>query len=236
MKRHEKIPRSELRRVRQAFLAAQGMEAVLLKDMSVECLGEEASPCIPGTIYWENLMKATDTGRLPTFTFGHPNRCTYCGDPATFREHVIAVSYQQTSRKQAFRLCGPMTWACRDCNSVLGNRWFDSFAKRCEWASWRLNIKAAPILWSEHQIANLDVSMKDFVRQRTMKRKWIRFRADWYLSREYYLNIENLAWQLPNDGIRTVGNAFVFAYFSETLNQIAALYKPNYSNSWDSVP
>lgn len=221
----ESISRRDLSELRAILQKAQELEEVLLSRLPVGRVERKKSPNQPRKSFWNLMIKEPFSGHLPVFYFGNQSKCTYCGDPADTRDHIIPVSYQQTSRKAAFSGCGPMTYACRNCNLTLSNRWFDTFKQRCEWMSWRISQKAAPILWSNHQIQKLDHSLRSYVHQKMMRNKWFRFRADFYESREYILNIENLSWEMQRIEADTIAKAFLFAYFSETLNEIAELYK-----------
>jgi hypothetical protein len=172
------------------------------------------------------MQQAIESTRLPVFEFGDRRRCTYCGDPATARDHVIAVSYQQQTRTKAFSECGPWTWSCTECNTTLSNRWFDSFDERCRWVSWRLQKRVKPILWTEAQLARLDFKLQNHIRQQTAKAKWSRYRADFYESRDYYLNLESLTWELARRDTVTDARKFLAGYFRQTLIELAGLYKP----------
>lgn len=172
------------------------------------------------------MMSKSESTHLPVFTFGNTARCTYCGDPAVERDHVIPVSYQSVHEKNRTSGNGPLTWACSDCNQALSNRYFDTFLARCEWAKWRLECKVKPIEWHNREIRELDHSLRDFVRTEAKKRLWMRNRADFFESRDFILNIENLAWEMQCRRPDTIGTTFLFSYFSSTLRLIAELYKP----------
>jgi hypothetical protein len=134
---------------------------------------------------------------MPRLTFGNSSICTYCGEPAEGMDHVIALSYQTFRLRRKHEMIegyGPMTFACKDCNSHLSNRYFDTFWHRCKFASSRLNSKARPIIWSEGEISVLDPSLAAYIRRANCKHLLFRFRADWFEGRDYLLNIENLEW------------------------------------------
>lgn len=79
-----------------------------------------------------------DSNALPAFGFGDPRYCTYCGDPAESQDHIVPV-IMTTTRRKANRSYGPWCWACRDCNTKVSTRYFDTFKARCEWQRDRLN-------------------------------------------------------------------------------------------------
>ncbi len=161
--------------------------------------------------------------KLPVFTFGNKTTCTYCGDPATSRDHVIAVSSQHVSRQSAFTNNGPITHACKDCNNSLSNRYFETFKNRCEFIQARLQKKCKPIMWHPWEFNYLDHSLRTHVSNETKKRKWIQFRADFYGSRDFLLNIEDILWFLGKVNRSTDSGKFISLYFYEISMALARL-------------
>lgn len=158
--------------------------------------------------------------------FGNASTCTYCGEPAEEVDHVIAYSFQTILRVRLFgKRFGPLTYSCRECNHHLTNRYFDTFADRCRFASNRLSPKPSPEAWTEEELSALDPSLAAFIRRNNCRYQLRRIRASWFESRDYLLNIENLEWlQLPKK---------FAAYFSETLKALKLLgdsWKPTFSS------
>lgn len=172
-----------------------------------------------------DMKRLPERPTLPVFSFGNPTSCVYCGDPAWTRDHVIAVSFQRTHRKHCFKTNGPWCWACKDCNIHLHNKFFDSFLSRCEWASWRISVKAKPIEWHEYELKPLDFGLRAYIKNDIAKRRWIQNRADFYGSREFYLNLENLIWECTQMNKTSIGGKYLYAYFSSMLREVANLYK-----------
>lgn len=163
---------------------------------------------------------------LPAFSFGSPILCTYCGDPPADRDHVIPVAFQRTHARQRFEANGPLTWACKSCNSRLHSQWFDSFDARCRWVRDRLNIKAKAVEWSNDEINRLGHSLQSYVRNDRAQRIWQRNRADWYESRDYWLNIENLQWAMSGFNPNNPGVKFLADYFRCSLGNVKqSLYR-----------
>lgn len=163
---------------------------------------------------------------LPFFRFGNPTTCCYCGDPAVGVDHVFCVASQTISRRSSDKRCyGPITFACYDCNSHIGSRAFDTFWERCEFASFRIKTKIKPILWSNQELHGLDYSLKKFVERSIAKRRWIQSRADWFETREFMLNIEDMGWELRQGGPVGRDAHNVRSYFSSTLAQVHRLYR-----------
>lgn len=183
------------------------------------------STSIAATASGKALTKTTErllAIRLPTFSFGTPERCTYCGDPPSGVDHVIPVSYQHINDCGRLSANGPWTYACTTCNSKLGANFFDTFKERCEWLHGKLERAGAPVVWDAQDFARLDYNLQRLFKSNEYRRKWLRMRADWYGSRDFLLNIENLQWGLPslNSGPAC---RFLLDYFGPTVAEIKAL-------------
>lgn len=196
-----------------------GLEEVLRPEVCLASV-EQAAP--------ENnrdMREQAPVQSLPYFRFGHPLTCTYCGDPAGSVDHVIPVGFQHATRKKCVHsMNGPLTFACKHCNSTLGGRYFDSFKLRCEYVQQRLASKVKPILWSEQELMLLDYPLRRMVQCSNARRRWIGERADWCGSRDYLLGLENLKWQLQSIS-DSHSSRYLRSYFSETVQAVNhALY------------
>ena len=160
--------------------------------------------------------KITD-GYIPTFTFGNCGICAYCGDVADSKDHVIPLSYQTDRPKLSRSDSGPMTFACRPCNSFLSNRMFPDFRTRCEFVRDYLNRKSRPVLWSMRELGELDYGLRKLILKERNKRLWIRARADWYEGRDYLLNIEMLLWEPRIDRYSQLFHKATYEYFWSTI-------------------
>lgn len=219
------IRNRKVRLLRQRFQKAPMVEKVLQQQMPMVGLGKEPST-IGGKSPWGWKMSEIESLLLPNFSFGSPSCCTYCGCAATQKDHVIAVSYQSISKKHRFSGTGPWCWACGNCNRSLSNRYFDSFKDRCEWVQWLYESKAKPIEWHIWELGPLDHNLRSHIRAEMERRKQFRGKADFYGSRDFYLNLESLIWevsQLRNSGI---GAKFLASYFSSILRDISEIYRP----------
>lgn len=164
-------------------------------------------------------MKLIDVTTLPVFSFGDTFRCTYCGHPAKTRDHVIAVSYQRPSRRKANSTCGPWCPCCNECNSHLYSHYFDTFEERCRFIQHRLELKAKPILWSIQETQHLDHNLRTYILNNRELRLSYRARADFFESRDFYIQIENLIHHC-NNLLETTAGQFLQSYFQSTINQI----------------
>ena len=213
--------------MRRNIHETSAVEAVLRETVSMEQL-ERKKPKSKSQkrAIWGWTVSEIEQSALPTFGFGNPNLCAYCGQLPQSRDHVIPVSYQ-SDRRRNWTEFGPWCWACLDCNSALTNRYFDSFKARCEWAQWRIEAKAKPIDWHKWELERLDRNLRSHIQTEMKKREWLRARADFYGSREFYLNLESLVWQIAEvRSMKGVGAKFLCAYFSSLLSDIATIYRP----------
>lgn len=160
-------------------------------------------------------------GELPFFRIGQGRDCVYCGDPATSQDHVIPIAFQTLADrpKGVRRRFGPTADACFDCNSHLSDRVFNSFDARCQFARDRIAKRAKPIHWSEAELNKLDYKLQTYARRSTQLYKWMRSRADWYESADYFRNLEALQWERA---LRT--NRFLIGYFAPTIALLELYY------------
>lgn len=87
------------------------------------------------------------------------------------------------------RSAGPQTPCCRDCNSKLSNRYFDTFYDRCMFIRGYLNGQLKPVGWSQKQINELSGWLRSRVIHDVNKKLAMFNRYDWMDTREFWLNI-----------------------------------------------
>ena len=165
--------------------------------------------------------------KYPFFRIGHHQLCVYCGDMANSVDHVIPVSYQtEEDRPQGWLTnFGPVAHCCSRCNNTLSNKYFDTFQERCREASELIDCEVKSVEWTKREILGLDLSLQRFVEQKQAYRLWMRFRADWFESRDYLLNLEQLAWEPCLDKSHKKFNPLLFNYFESTLRWIKTLHE-----------
>lgn len=156
---------------------------------------------------------------LPFFTIGHSSLCCYCGGPATQQDHVIPVSRQTANPNPSCRHSqyGPLAWVCGRCNNFLKNKWFDTFDARCEQIHDWIEAYTLPIEWRIGDYGGLDHSLRTFIVAEQRKRRWMRYRADWFDSRDYLLNLEPLLWEPYFNARNDKFNDPLFNFFRVTL-------------------
>lgn len=156
--------------------------------------------------------------RLPYFRIGSPTLCVYCGGPGLHKDHVIPVPKKEDRhlRSRNSLEFGPVAYSCPSCNVTLSDRYFSTFNDRCYWLSKRLDTKAMPVLWSKAQIKELDYKLKTYVQLERDKRLWMRYRADFYDSQDFYLNLESLMGEPSLDPLSPKFNESLFAFFEPT--------------------
>lgn len=173
------------------------------------------------------MITPVDSLKLPVFSFGNAHVCAYCGDKeATDRDHVVAVSFQHVHKECRYECNGPWCWACRDCNRAIKNRYFDSFKDRCEWTHDRLAAKLQPIKWHKWELNELDKDFRGYIERDVHKRKRLWDRADFYQSRDFYLNLESLIWEVSQLSGNGTGSKFLIGFFHSILYDIGNIYRP----------
>ena len=141
------------------------------------------------------------SNHLPPIRFGDPQTCTYCGEPAEALDHVIPFSFLtcQQKRLPRHRNEGITTWACNDCNSLLGARYFSNWAARVTFVSShnlkRLKKNKTPH-WSEEELEEVDHSLRTFIEEKQGELRRDRRRASWVGSVEWDDHLREL-WGIP---------------------------------------
>jgi hypothetical protein len=134
--------------------------------------------------------------KMPNYIFGQFETCTYCGDFANQIDHVIPLTqFTHLPRKTADKY-GIRTYACGSCNQLIGDKYFETFAKRCEFARLRIERKTKAKYkdtgWTDEEIAGLDYSLRGYVARHQYKAQLLTKRLQWYGSFDFYENIKQL--------------------------------------------
>lgn len=111
------------------------------------------------------------------------SRCYYCGEPAGAVDHVVPQSMLQTLRimgddavsailaRHGRRMTVP---CCGECNSVLGNKYFDTLEKRKKHLKTRMRQRYKKLLrmpdWSDRELSQLGPRMQEYVIAAVVKR------------------------------------------------------------------
>lgn len=146
----------------------------------------------------ENLDEPTEPIlTIPSFIFGSPENCTYCGETPNALDHVIPVSqYSVKKRKAGGKERGVRTYACTQCNSILGDKYFDTFLERIMFVRGRLTEKAGrnsrKAAWDDDEILELSGSIRNYVASKQFKIRAMDRRTEWPLSFRFYQAIGNL--------------------------------------------
>lgn len=109
--------------------------------------------------------------------------CYYCGEPAGSVDHVVPQSMLQTLRvlgddavsailaRHGRRMTVP---CCRECNSVLSNKYFDTLEKRRTHLKQRMRQRYRKILrmpdWSDRELSQLGDRLQEAVIGALVKR------------------------------------------------------------------
>lgn len=103
-------------------------------------------------------------------------RCYYCGEPAGSVDHVVPQSMLEMLRimgddavsailaRHGRRMTVP---CCMECNSVLGNKYFDTLEKRKNYLKRRMRQRYKKILrtpdWSDRELSQLGDRLQEYV-------------------------------------------------------------------------
>lgn len=124
------------------------------------------------------------------YTFGKKYICTYCGEPADTIDHTIPYSWFRNTgtRNRKQESIGYMTYACKECNSILSNKLFYTFQERFLYLNKRLrqrHRKDLTVIWDEEELAECSYRLKQFLIQSNNRSKLIRKRLGWIHSEEF---------------------------------------------------
>lgn len=81
------------------------------------------------------------------------------------------------------------TYACRSCNSILGDKFFDKFRKRLIYVNKKITQVNRRVLnqpnWGEWEIRELDWSLQSFVRKKQREKRIALARIGWFSTDEF---------------------------------------------------
>lgn len=123
------------------------------------------------------------------FTFGNSNKCIYCGEPADTVEHLIPWSFISRVYEKDRKLKGFCTYACRECNTLAGNRLFFTFEERVKFVSDRLrkkHKKDMTVVWDKSELSELHGNLKKWVRGKNFQNLLIRKRLSYPTEEEFW--------------------------------------------------
>lgn len=127
------------------------------------------------------------------------DRCTYCGLPATERDHVIPWSYAGRGPKRTFDEddCVP---ACRECNALAGAKIFESLEEKADYIQFRLAERYKRLVktpfWTEEQVTDLGPSLRRSVVVWKEAKDIVEKRLKWPVPYEIDANLEKILRQL----------------------------------------
>ena len=130
------------------------------------------------------------------FTFGNKHICTYCGEPADTIDHTIPYSIfhdEEISGHRKNFSVGFMTYCCRECNNLLGNRMFYTFQERCKYVNTRLRNKYKKfmgVVWDEEDLSQLSGNLREEIERSNRLNRRLRERVSWQDSKEFLSMLE----------------------------------------------
>jgi 5-methylcytosine-specific restriction endonuclease McrA len=130
--------------------------------------------------------------RQPTPDLPSAIPCTYCGLPADTEDHIVPMSLLarieglSTDVRAEILAELPMlirVYACRQCNSVLGNRVYRGIVDRRDAVKDYLRRKHKRLLkspdWTDEEIDQLGYTLRDHVKNRMELKKVVKARLSW---------------------------------------------------------
>ena len=109
--------------------------------------------------------------------------CTYCGEPADTKDHVIPVSWNHMSRKNADYSNKKVVPACNQCNLTLGNIAYHTIQTRASYLIQKYMKKYKKLLkspiWTPEEISELGRGLRGKILELQMERRNIQNRLDW---------------------------------------------------------
>lgn len=134
---------------------------------------------------------------IPSFLFGTPDHCTYCGAPPSCYDHVIPISsYRDKPRTRRDDHHGVRTYACSRCNGLLGSKVFPTFRERVAYVNGKLVEKAQKYRrdasWSDEEIAALDDTLRSYVASRQLAQRAADANVQWADSAGFWAAVSTL--------------------------------------------
>jgi hypothetical protein len=157
---------------------------------------------------WYRLMgnKLTDKEQadaekftVPSFIFGDPEICMYCGAMSEDIDHVFPVGKRafNSQELEIKPFNGVRTYSCVSCMKALGNHTFKTFAKRLKFVlkfnreqSKKFGRKAS---WSDREINALDYTLQTYVRSKQNEMRALDAKVTWMSSLPFRIAIRNLS-------------------------------------------
>lgn len=134
--------------------------------------------------------------QVPSFLFGDPHICTYCGAPATCIDHAIPLASYSDLPRRKLEMTGVRTYACHQCNGWLGAKVFPTFKERVEFVNGKLIAKAQKFSkdasWSDEEIAALDHTLRTYIASRQLQMRQADAQTTWQGSAGFWAVMSTL--------------------------------------------
>ena len=132
--------------------------------------------------------------------------CTYCGEPSDSMDHVVPVSVDETSRKNAKWSRKHVVPCCRECNNLLGSVYLLTVWERAGFIEGKLSNRYKKVLncpaWDPEDLEELSYKLRKDIETTIEARRVTLCRvqhAEWVY--ESGIGIEDV-WE-SIDGLRT---------------------------------
>lgn len=117
------------------------------------------------------------------YTFGKPYVCFYCGEPADCIDHTIPYSWFRDAKRTGQRQqesVGFMTYSCKECNQILGNKIFPTIQDRLLRHKKEMNV-----VWDNEDLSTVSGRLQEYIKQQNNLNLKIRTRLAWITSPEF---------------------------------------------------
>ena len=125
------------------------------------------------------------------YTFGKQYTCFYCGEPADCIDHTIPYSWfrdTKTSGQRQQESVGFMTYSCRECNQILGDKIFPTIQDRLLYVHKHLrkrHKKEMNVVWDNEDLSTVSGRLQEYINQQNNLNLKIRTRLAWITSPEF---------------------------------------------------
>lgn len=109
-------------------------------------------------------------------------KCFYCGETATEKDHIIPVSYYYVGKRKGRNFMGQynsknLVDCCKQCNVIAGNKIFDDKEQKKNYIQQILTQKYKKIInmphWSEKQIKEMGKNLAKEIKICQLAKMWI---------------------------------------------------------------
>jgi hypothetical protein len=110
----------------------------------------------------------------------------YCGEPADSIDHVIprnALARIAVVDPYDIHNRVLVVDSCRECNCLIGGKWFDSLQERKDYLKTKLRKRYQKFIdlpdWTDHELSVLGYALADLIRKGMARKRKVKQRLSW---------------------------------------------------------